>query len=106
LTKTHEFFERYGTRAIVLARFVPILRALIPMLAGISKMDTKRFTKLNFIGATLWIAVFMFPGYLLGNVPLVKENLETTVLLIVIFTSLLLPVEILRDRIAKYFKKR
>lgn len=106
LVKTHEFFERYGTRAIVLARFVPILRALIPMLAGISKMDTKRFTKLNFIGATLWIAVFMFPGYVLGNVPLVKENLETTVLLIVIFTSLLLPVEILRDRIAKYFKKR
>ncbi len=106
LAKTHEFFERYGTRAIVLARFVPILRALIPMLAGISKMDTKRFTKLNFVGATLWIAVFMFPGYLLGNVPLVKENLETTVLLIVIFTSLLLPVEILRDRIAKYFKRR
>ncbi len=106
LDKTHEFFEKYGTRAIVLARFVPILRALIPMLAGISKMDTKRFTKLNFIGATLWIGVFMFPGYLLGNVPLVKENLETTVLLIVVFTSLLLPVEILRDRMAKYFKKR
>lgn len=106
LDKTHEFFDKYGTRAIVLARFVPILRALIPMLAGISKMDTKRFTKLNFIGATLWIGVFMFPGYLLGNVPLVKENLETTVLLIVIFTSLLLPVEILRDRMAKYFKKR
>lgn len=106
LTKTHEFFEKYGARAIVLARFVPILRALIPMLAGISKMDTRRFTKLNFIGATLWIGVFMFPGYLLGNVPLVKENLETTVLLIVIFTSLLLPVEILRDRLAKYFKKR
>jgi membrane-associated protein len=105
LAKTHDFFEKYGTRAIVLARFLPILRALIPMLAGISKMDTKRFTKLNFFGAVLWIGVFMFSGYLLGNVPLVKENLETTVLLIVVFTTLLLPVEILRDRLANRFGK-
>jgi membrane-associated protein len=75
------------------------------MLAGISKMDTKRFTKLNFFGAVLWIGVFMFSGYLLGNVPLVKENLETTVLLIVVFTTLLLPVEILRDRLANRFSK-
>jgi membrane-associated protein len=103
--KTHRFFDRYGARAVILARFVPILRALIPMLAGISKMDLKRFTRLNVIGATAWLGTFMVPGYLLGNVPLVKENLEVTVLLIVLGTSLILPVEYLRDRLHKTTKQ-
>ena len=101
LDRTHEFFEKYGTRAVVLARFVPILRALIPMLAGISRMDIKRFTQLNLIGATVWVGVFMLAGYWLGQIPYIKENLETTVILIIIFTSLLLPVELLRDRISR-----
>lgn len=98
LQKTHDFFDRYGARAIVLARFFPILRALVPMLAGISKMEIKRFTKLNAIGATAWTGVFLIAGYALGHVPAVKENLEVTVLWIVIGTSLLLPLELLRDR--------
>ena len=106
LDRTHEFFEKYGARAVVMARFVPILRALIPMLAGISRMDIKRFTKLNLIGATVWVGVFMLAGYWLGQIPYVKENLETTVILIIIFTSLLLPVELLRDRIAKRFSSK
>ena len=104
--KTHEFFERYGARAVILARFVPILRALVPMLAGISKMDHHRFTRLNLIGATVWVFLFMVPGYWLGGIELVKENLEITVLAIVIGTSLLLPLEILRDRISKQIAKR
>jgi membrane-associated protein len=106
LERTHEFFEKYGARAVVLARFVPILRALIPMLAGISRMDIKRFTQLNLIGATVWVGVFMLAGYWLGQIPYVKENLETTVILIIIFTSLLLPVELLRDRISKSISSR
>jgi membrane-associated protein len=106
LARTHEFFEKYGVRAVVLARFVPILRALIPMLAGISRMDLKRFTQLNLIGATVWVGVFMLAGYWLGQIPYVKENLETTVILIIIFTSLLLPVELLRDRISKGIKSK
>ena len=104
--KTHEFFDHYGARAVILARFVPILRALVPMLAGISKMDHHRFTRLNLIGATVWVFVFMVPGYWLGGIELVKENLEITVLAIVIGTSLLLPLEILRDRISKQIAKR
>ncbi|HEY7853764.1 MAG TPA: VTT domain-containing protein, partial [Aquiluna sp.] len=104
VAKTHQFFNKYGARAVILARFVPILRALIPMLAGISKMDYKRFTKLNLIGATVWIGVFMVPGYWLGTIPMIKENLEITVLLIIIGTSLLLPIEILRDRISNRMK--
>jgi len=104
--KTHQFFDKYGARAIILARFVPILRALIPMLAGISKMDYKRFTRLNLIGATAWVGVFMVPGYWLGTIPFIKENLEVTVLLIIIGTSLLLPIEILRDRLVERVKAK
>jgi membrane-associated protein len=74
------------------------------MLAGISKMDFKRFTRLNLIGATVWVGVFMVPGYWLGTIPMIKENLEITVLLIIIGTSLLLPIEILRDRISNKIK--
>ena len=106
LNRTHEFFENYGARAVVLARFVPILRALIPMLAGISKMDYRRFTKLNLVGATAWVVVFMIPGYWLGGIEMVKENLEITVLLIVVGTTMLLPLEILRDRLVKSHKAR
>ena len=99
--KTHDFFDRCGARAVILARFVPILRALVPMLAGISKMDHQRFTRLNLIGASIWVLVFMVPGYWLGGIDLIKENLEITVLAIVLGTSLVLPFELIRDRIAK-----
>lgn len=93
---TRKFFDKYGVRAIILARFVPIIRALVPMFAGISKVEFRRFTKLNAIGATLWLGVFMVPGYFLGNLPLVKENLETAVLIVLIVSSIPLPIEILR----------
>lgn len=99
LAKTHEFFDRYGARAVILARFIPILRALIPMLAGISKMDPKRFIRLNLIGATAWVGVFMVLGYWLGGVSFIQKHLELTVLVIIIASSLVLPIELLRDRI-------
>lgn len=105
LAKTHSFFERYGARAVILARFVPILRALIPMLAGISQMESRRFFRLNVIGATIWVFVFMVPGYWLGGIDWVKENLEITVIAIVIGTSLILPIELIRDRLVTNAKK-
>ena len=106
LDKTHEFFERYGTRAILLASFIPVLRALIPMLAGISKMDIKKFTKLNFWGATLWVGLFMLGGYWLGQLPFIRENLEATVLVIVVVTTMMIPIEYIRDRISRRYKVR
>jgi membrane-associated protein len=77
----------------------------VPMLAGISQMDGGRFTKLNLIGATVWVGVFMIPGYFLGSATFVKENLELTVLFIVVGTSLILPLEILRDRLSRRLKR-
>lgn len=106
LDKTHVFFDKYGARAVVMARFLPILRALIPMLAGISKMEAKRFTKLNALGSTIWVGIFMVAGYWLGQFPLVKNHLEATVIIIIVFTTMLLPIEILRTRIAKRIAAR
>ena len=99
LKRTHDFFEHYGPRAVILARFIPILRALIPMLAGMSEMETKKFSRYNLIGATLWVLIFVAGGYFLGQVPLIKQHLETTVIVIIVGTSLILPIELLRERI-------
>lgn len=106
IDETQKFFDKYGVRAIILARFVPILRALVPMFAGISKVDPKRFLRLNLIGATVWLAVFMLSGYLLGEVPLVKENLETAVLIVIIISSLPFPIEVLRTVIKNNREKK
>lgn len=99
VARTHQFFERYGATAVILARFVPILRALVPMMAGVSGMDTRRFFKLNLLGATAWIGVFMAGGYFLGGVQLVKENLELAVAVVIVVSSLPLPIELLRHRL-------
>jgi membrane-associated protein len=102
VAKTHELFERYGARAVILARFVPIVRALVPMLAGIGHLERNRFTRYNLIGASIWVVGFMASGYFLGEIPLVRNNLDSVVLAIVAVTSLPLPVELL----LAWFKRR
>jgi membrane-associated protein len=96
LKRTHELFERFGARAVILARFVPILRALVPMLAGISYLERPKFLRYNVFGAMAWVVGFMGAGYFLGNVAFVRDHLEQTVLAIVVLSSLPLPIELLR----------
>ena len=91
---------------MILARFIPILRALIPMLAGMSDMETRKFSKYNFWGATIWTVVFVAGGYFLGQIPLIKQHLETTVIIIIVVTSLILPFELLRERIQRNRRAR
>lgn len=86
--KTHQFFERYGPRAIVLARFVPIVRTFITAMAGIGRMDFRIYMTYSAIGGVLWGAGVTFLGYLLGNVPFVKDNIEL-ILIGVVFVSVL-----------------
>jgi membrane-associated protein len=97
--RTEKFFIRYGARAIVLARFVPVLRALIPMLVAMTSFDPKRFFKLNLIGAAVWVGGVMTAGYLLGGIDFVKTHIESFILGFVILSSLPLPIEVLRERI-------
>lgn len=97
--RTEKFFIRYGARAIVLARFVPVLRALIPMLVAMTSFDPKRFFKLNLIGGAVWVGGVMTAGYLLGGIEFVEAHIETFILGFVILSSLPLPIEVLRERI-------
>jgi membrane-associated protein len=96
--RTREFSEKYGDRAIFVARFVPILRALVPMFAAIGKMPIRRFIKLNALSAVAWVAGLMLLGFSLGQIAFVKENLELMIICFAIISSLPLPIEILRER--------
>lgn len=97
VAKAHEYFEKYGPRAIILARFVPIVRALVPMLAGISKMDRRTFLVNNILGAVIWVTSLVGIGYLLGEVPFVAEHIDTAILIVIVVTSLPFPIELLRE---------
>jgi membrane-associated protein len=88
LDKTQRFYERYGGKTIVIARFVPIVRTFAPFLAGVGRMSYWRFARYNIGGGLLWVGVCVMAGYLFGNIPIVKENF-TLVILGIVFTSIL-----------------
>jgi len=88
LNRTHEFYERHGGKAIILARFIPIIRTFAPFVAGIGQMTYMRFFSYNIIGGIAWIAVFVYGGFFFGNLPMVKRNF-TLVILAIIFISVL-----------------
>ena len=98
IDKTTEFFERYGNRAIVLGRFVPIVRTFITVVAGVGKMERRRFFTYSFIGALLWAVGVTVLGYFLGQISFVKSNLEIMLLLIVAVSLIPVAIELLRHR--------
>jgi membrane-associated protein len=88
LDRTHRFYEKYGPKTIVIARFVPIVRTFAPFVAGMGSMTYRRFVTYNVSGAVLWVGVCVLAGYLFGNIPIVRENF-TLVILAIIFVSIL-----------------
>jgi len=85
---THEFFEKYGGKTVIIARFVPIVRTFAPFVAGLGSMSYGRFMSYNAIGGTAWVLLCTFAGYWFGNLPFVQKNFSLVVLMI-IFLSLL-----------------
>ena len=98
IDRTHKFFDKYGSKTIILARFVPIIRTFAPFLAGVGKMRYIKFLIYNMIGGVLWISLLLFSGYYFGNFPFVKNNFSIVVIVIIIIS--LIPVFI------EYYKSR
>ncbi len=100
LVKAHEFFERYGARSVVLARFVPIVRTFTPIVAGISGMRYRTFVVYNVVGGILWGTGVTVLGYFLGQISFVKDNIELILIGIVAFSVIPIAIELLKARIA------
>jgi membrane-associated protein len=98
LDRTHQFYEKYGGKTIIIARFIPIIRTFAPFVAGIGSMTYWRFISYNVIGGVGWIAICVFAGYYFGNLPVVKENFSLVILAIVIISVLPGLIEFLRHR--------
>jgi membrane-associated protein len=99
--KAHEFFEKHGNKAIVLARFVPVVRTFITAVAGVSVMDRRRFFTYSFIGALLWATGVTLLGYFLGQIALVRGHIEVMLIMIVALSLVPVGVEYVRHRITK-----
>lgn len=102
LDKTHAFYEKYGGKTIILARFVPIVRTFAPFVAGMGDMHYGRFIRYNIIGALMWVGLLTYAGYFFGELPVVKNNFGLVVIGIIAVSVLPIAVEIAK---AKWGKK-
>ncbi|HTQ80294.1 MAG TPA: DedA family protein [Thermoanaerobaculia bacterium] len=98
LVRAQEFYERYGGKAIFLSRFVPILRTFAPFVAGIGRMQYRRFAAWNVTGAFVWVLGFLFAGYIFGNQPVVKRNFHLVILAIIVISIIPVIVEAVKAR--------
>jgi membrane-associated protein len=98
IERAHAFFERHGGKAIVLARFVPIVRTFVPFVAGVAEMSYRTFALYNVTGGIAWVVICIGAGYLFGNVPVVRENFSLVALGIVIVSLLPMVFEYVRYR--------
>jgi membrane-associated protein len=101
LDRTHAFYEKYGGKTIIIARFVPIVRTFAPFVAGIGAMNYAKFIIYNILGGVAWVALFIFGGYWFGNQEFVKKNFSLVVLAIIIISVMPMVVEYLRARRAR-----
>jgi membrane-associated protein len=98
LLRTQEFYEKYGAKTIILARFVPIVRTFAPFVAGIAKMRYRKFGLYNVIGGVAWVSLCLVAGYLFGNVPFVSEHFELVIVAIVLISVLPMGIEVVLSR--------
>lgn len=98
IDRTHSFYEKYGPRTIIMARFVPIVRTFAPFVAGIGSMSYSKYIKYCILGAVLWVTLVTIAGYWFGGIPIVKNNFEIVVLSIIGISLLPMLIGILKNR--------
>ncbi len=98
LDRTHRFYEKYGGKTIIIARFIPIIRTFAPFVAGMGRMTYKRFITYNVVGGIGWIVILVLAGYFFGGIPFVKNNFSLIILAIIIISILPGIIEYLRHR--------
>lgn len=96
IEKTHRFYEKYGAKTIVIARFVPIVRTFAPFMAGLGYMSYKKFLIYNVVGALMWVCIVYLGGYFFGNIPVIKNNFSFVIITIIVIS--LIPIAL------EYFK--
>lgn len=101
LDKTHGFYEEYGGKTIIIARFVPIVRTFAPFVAGIGRMSYKKFISYNAIGGVTWVFLFSLGGFFFGNMPVVKKNFSLVIIAIIMVSLLPGIIVYLREKLKK-----
>jgi membrane-associated protein len=101
LDRAHAFYDRHGGKAVVISRFLPIVRTYIPFVAGMGAMQPARFTAFNAAGAILWVGSLCYAGYFFGNIPWIKGNLTLIILAIIGVSLLPLVVAFIRSKLAR-----
>ncbi len=101
LDRTHAFYERHGGLAVVISRFMPIIRTYVPFVAGLAVMDARRFSAYNVAGAVLWVGSLAYAGYFFGNLPWVRANLSLLIVGIIVLSLVPLAWALLRERLAR-----
>jgi membrane-associated protein len=98
LIRTQKFYEKYGGKTIIIARFIPIIRTFAPFVAGIGSMNYLKFITYNIVGGILWVGICLAAGYLFGNIPIVKNNFSIAIIAVVFISILPAIIEFFRSR--------
>ncbi len=96
LERTHRFYEKYGGKTIIIARFIPIIRTFAPFVAGIGKMSYFRFITYNVVGGIVWVLLFVYAGYFFGNLPVVKRNFSLIIIVIILISVMPVFIEFIK----------
>lgn len=96
LEQTHAFYEKHGGKTIVLARFVPIVRTFAPFVAGMGKMSYRYFATYNVVGGSVWVLLFLYLGYLFGNIPIIQKNLYIVLIIVLVLSIVPIFIEFIK----------